>query len=240
MRRACARLPCRPSAHREPGAAHPRVDAGGAGDLPPAGVRGNPRRCPRPHPTRSGPARAAATPGPTAGATPAARPGPLHPTRRATAAARDPSATPLAGPGTRRDEGPRGSDAGVVERAAEGILAMPGRVVSGGQTGADQDGRRTSPSEASGTRSAAPATARRTRRGTGAAARIPTAPVGGVRLPCGAGESGEKDAARDARPGTRRLIPDGRVARCTCPLPCRRGRPRAHPSVRSGAAARSA
>jgi hypothetical protein len=32
-------------------------------------------------PTRSGPVRSAATPGPTARATPAARPGPLHPTR---------------------------------------------------------------------------------------------------------------------------------------------------------------
>jgi hypothetical protein len=80
-----------------------------------------------------------------------------------------------------------GSDVGVIERAAEGILAMLERVVSGGQTGADQAGRRTSPSESSGTRSASPATARRTRRVTGAAAVIPTAPVGGVRLPSGAG-----------------------------------------------------
>ncbi|MBV8077979.1 MAG: hypothetical protein JO284_16350, partial [Planctomycetaceae bacterium] len=37
-------------------------------------------------PTRSGPARAATTPGPTPRAIPAARPGPLHPTRHATAA----------------------------------------------------------------------------------------------------------------------------------------------------------
>ncbi|MBV8128814.1 MAG: hypothetical protein JO114_14295 [Planctomycetaceae bacterium] len=43
-------------------------------------------------PTRSGPVRAAATPRPTARATPAARPGPLHPTRQATAARASPSA----------------------------------------------------------------------------------------------------------------------------------------------------
>jgi hypothetical protein len=47
---------------------------------------------------------------------------------------------------------------------------------------------------------------------------IPTAPVGGVRLPSGAGTE-DDDAARYARPGTRRLIPDGRVARCTYALP---------------------
>ncbi|MBV8233016.1 MAG: hypothetical protein JO329_23810 [Planctomycetaceae bacterium] len=45
-------------------------------------------------PTRSGPARAAATPGPPTGAVTAARPGPLHPTRRATAAGANPSAGP--------------------------------------------------------------------------------------------------------------------------------------------------
>ena len=43
-------------------------------------------------PTRSGPVRSAATPRPTATATPAARPGPLHPTRHATAARADTSA----------------------------------------------------------------------------------------------------------------------------------------------------
>ena len=48
---------------------------------------GRPRNAPEaggyrraPEPTRSGPVRAAATPHPTAKATPAARPGPLHPT----------------------------------------------------------------------------------------------------------------------------------------------------------------
>ncbi|MBV8556620.1 MAG: hypothetical protein JO116_13745, partial [Planctomycetaceae bacterium] len=66
------------------------------GHAPPDG-EGHPRRPPRaapPHPprdrrpdrralgpTRSGPARSATTPHPTARATPAARPGPLHPTR---------------------------------------------------------------------------------------------------------------------------------------------------------------
>ena len=45
-------------------------------------------------PTRSGPVRSAATPRPTARATPAARPGPLHPTRHATAARAGPSAGP--------------------------------------------------------------------------------------------------------------------------------------------------
>ncbi|MBV8384816.1 MAG: hypothetical protein JOZ63_19680, partial [Planctomycetaceae bacterium] len=39
-----------------------------------------------PSPTRSGPARAAATPGPPTGAVTAARPGPLHPTRHTTTA----------------------------------------------------------------------------------------------------------------------------------------------------------
>ena len=45
-------------------------------------------------PTRSGPVRSATTPHPTARATPAARPGPLHPTRRTTAARESPSAGP--------------------------------------------------------------------------------------------------------------------------------------------------
>ncbi|MBV8267551.1 MAG: hypothetical protein JO252_14595 [Planctomycetaceae bacterium] len=55
-------------------------------------VRKSPRR--GISPTRSGPARAATTPYLTARATPAARPGPLHPTRRATAAGASPSAGP--------------------------------------------------------------------------------------------------------------------------------------------------
>ena len=53
VRRARARLPRRPSAHREPGAADPGLDAGGAGGLPPAGVRGG--RAPRPPAVESRP-----------------------------------------------------------------------------------------------------------------------------------------------------------------------------------------
>ena len=74
----------------------------------------------------------------------------------------------LACPGPRRDDGTRGDrTSGAVGRVPEGILAMLERVVSGGQTGADQAGWRTSPSGSSGTRSASPATVRRTRRVTG-------------------------------------------------------------------------
>jgi hypothetical protein len=61
-------------------------------DLDAEGARQELRRDPhldldrRGEPTRSGPVRSAATPHATAQATPAARPGPLHPTRQATAA----------------------------------------------------------------------------------------------------------------------------------------------------------
>ena len=44
----------------------------------------------------------------------------------------------LACPGTRREDGPLVGDVEAVERAVEGILAMLERIVSGGQTGADQ------------------------------------------------------------------------------------------------------
>ncbi len=64
MRRACARLPCRPSAHREPGAADPGVDAGGAGDLPPAGGRGGPRHRGARPPLRVAPVVPSTPPGP--------------------------------------------------------------------------------------------------------------------------------------------------------------------------------
>ncbi len=85
------RLPCRPSAHREPGAADPGLDAGGTGDLPPAVVRGGPRRGARP-PLRADPVALSTPPGPArSGRRPRparrrrpllpTRPRPLHPTR---------------------------------------------------------------------------------------------------------------------------------------------------------------